>query len=66
MQSSVRGQRPLGVREMSSVELLKSMFQAAVDAALPSICVPRHLPPKPKGRTVIIGAGKASGAMAWS
>jgi glycerate 2-kinase len=64
MQSSVRGQRPLGVREMSSVELLKSMFQAAVDAALPSICVPRHLPPKPKGRTVIIGAGKASGAMA--
>ena len=25
---------------MSSVELLKSMFQAAVDAALPSICVP--------------------------
>ena len=40
------------------------MFQAAVDAALPSICVPRHLPPRPKGRTVIIGAGKASGAMA--
>ena len=35
---------------MSSVELLKSMFQAAVDAALPSICVPRHLPPRPKGR----------------
>ena len=54
----------MGVRKMSSVALLKSMFQAAVDAALPSICVPRHLPPRPKGRTVIIGAGKASGAMA--
>ena len=49
---------------MSSIELLKSMFQAAVDAALPSLCVPAHLPPRPKGRTVIIGAGKASGAMA--
>jgi glycerate 2-kinase len=49
---------------MTPVELLKSMFQAAVDAALPSICVPAHLPPRPKGRTVIIGAGKASGAMA--
>jgi hydroxypyruvate reductase len=44
--------------------LLKAMFQAAVDAALPEICVPPHLPPKPKGRTIIIGAGKASGAMA--
>ncbi len=40
------------------------MFKAGVDAALPSICVPAHLPPRPKGRTVIIGAGKASGAMA--
>jgi glycerate 2-kinase len=49
---------------MTPVELLKSMFQAAVDAALPAICVPAHLPPRPKGRTVIIGAGKASGAMA--
>ena len=45
---------------MTPVELLKSMFQAAVDAALPSICVPAHLPPRPKGRTIIIGAGKAS------
>jgi glycerate 2-kinase len=49
---------------MTPVELLKAMFQAAVDAALPSICMPAHLPPRPKGRTVIIGAGKASGAMA--
>ncbi|MGI8725828.1 MAG: glycerate kinase type-2 family protein [Methyloceanibacter sp.] len=49
---------------MMPAELLKSMFDAAVKAALPSICVPAHLPPRPKGRTVIIGAGKASGAMA--
>jgi glycerate 2-kinase len=45
-------------------ELLKAMFQAAVEAALPSLCVPAHLPKRPKGRTVVIGAGKASGAMA--
>ena len=44
--------------------LLKAMFKAGVDAALPSLCVPAHLPKRPKGRTVIIGAGKASGAMA--
>jgi hydroxypyruvate reductase len=49
---------------MTPPELLKSMFQAAVDAALPSLCVPAHLPQRPKGRTIVIGAGKASGAMA--
>jgi len=49
---------------MTPKELLKAMFKAGVDAALPSLCVPAHLPPRPKGRTVIIGAGKASGAMA--
>ena len=49
---------------MMQAELLRSMFDAAVQAALPSICVPAHLPRRPKGRTVIIGAGKASGAMA--
>jgi glycerate 2-kinase len=49
---------------MKPEAVLKAMFKAGVDAALPSVCVPAHLPPKPKGRTVIIGAGKASGAMA--
>jgi len=49
---------------MTPEALLKAMFKAGVDAALPSLCVPAHLPPKPKGRTIIIGAGKASGAMA--
>ena len=45
-------------------ELLRAMFDAAVDAALPGAVVPRHLPPPPKGRTIVIGAGKASAAMA--
>jgi hydroxypyruvate reductase len=49
---------------MTPPDLLKAMFQAAVDAALPALCVPAHLPARPKGRTVIVGAGKASGAMA--
>jgi glycerate 2-kinase len=40
------------------------MFDAAIDAAQPSLCVPRHLPSAPAGRLVVIGAGKASAAMA--
>jgi len=49
---------------MTPEKLLKAMFKAGVDAALPSLCVPAHLPKRAKGRTVIIGGGKASGAMA--
>ncbi|MEI2782026.1 MAG: glycerate kinase [Candidatus Competibacter sp.] len=44
--------------------LLQSMFDAAVAAAQPARCVPPHLPEAPKGRLVVIGAGKASAAMA--
>lgn len=45
-------------------DLLRAMFDAAVEAALPEKVVPRHLPPPPKGRTIVLGAGKASAAMA--
>jgi hydroxypyruvate reductase len=45
-------------------ELLKQMFDAAVEAAQPSRCVPPHLPSRPRGRMIVIGAGKASAAMA--
>jgi len=44
--------------------LLRTMFDAAIAAAQPAICVPGHLPPKPRGRLIVIGAGKASAAMA--
>jgi glycerate 2-kinase len=44
--------------------LLRSMFDAAVAAALPEKCLPAHLPPAPRGRTIVVGAGKASAAMA--
>lgn len=45
-------------------ELLLGSFRAAVAAADPLEIVPRHLPPPPRGRTVVVGAGKAAGAMA--
>ena len=44
--------------------LLRQMFDAAVAAAQPALCLGTHLPPAPKGRTLVIGAGKASAAMA--
>lgn len=44
--------------------LLRGMFDAAIAAAQPALCVPRHLPAPPRGRLVVIGAGKASAAMA--
>ncbi len=43
---------------------LRSLFDAGVAAADPLKCVPQYLPEPPKGRTVVIGAGKASAAMA--
>jgi glycerate 2-kinase len=45
-------------------ELLRRMFDAAVEAAQPALCVPKHLPSRPRGRLIVIGAGKASAAMA--
>ena len=45
-------------------ELLMRMFEAAVAAVSPAVCVPPHLPPCPPGRTVVVGAGKAAAAMA--
>lgn len=44
--------------------LLQKMFAAAVDAAQPRHCLPPHLPSPPAGRTLVIGAGKASAEMA--
>ena len=40
------------------------MFAAAVAAAQPSKVIAQHLPAKPKGRVIVVGAGKASAAMA--
>ncbi|MEX0853190.1 MAG: DUF4147 domain-containing protein, partial [Bauldia sp.] len=43
---------------------LRALFDAAVAAALPERVLPPHLPPPPRGRTVVLGAGKAAAAMA--
>ncbi len=43
---------------------LRALFDAAVAAADPFACLPAHLPTPPKGRTLVIGAGKAGGSMA--
>ncbi len=43
---------------------LRQLFETAVAAADPMLCVPAALPEKPEGRTLIIGAGKASARMA--
>lgn len=45
-------------------EFLRAMFDAAIASALPEKVVAAHLPPPPRGRTIVIGAGKASAAMA--
>ncbi len=43
---------------------LRGLFDAAVARALPAQNTAAYLPPPPKGRTVVLGAGKAGGAMA--
>ena len=45
-------------------QILLDMFNAAVVAALPTACVLAHLPPVPRGRTIVVGAGKAAASMA--
>ncbi len=45
-------------------DLLRRMFDAAIATAQPALCLPAHLPEPPKGRLIVIGAGKASAAMA--
>jgi glycerate 2-kinase len=52
---------------MQEREFLRQLFQAAVDAATPAVRVPDFLPKAgelPGGRVIVVGAGKASAAMA--
>ena len=48
-------------------DLLRRMFDAAIASAQPALCIPAHLPDPSSlgaGRLIVIGAGKASAAMA--
>lgn len=44
--------------------LLRAMFDAAIAAALPDKTLPAYLPKPPKGRTLVVGCGKAAASMA--
>ncbi len=43
---------------------LTRLFDAAVQAADPETALRAHLPARPKGRTVVIGAGKGAAQLA--
>ncbi|MCW1408605.1 glycerate kinase [Rhizobium sp. 1AS11] len=45
-------------------ETLHQIFDAAIESASPQRAVLENLPDKPKGRCIVVGAGKASAAMA--
>ena len=45
-------------------QLLKILFEAAIVASSPAACVPLWLEEKPRGRVLVIGAGKAAASMA--
>lgn len=49
---------------MAPEALLRAAFQAALDAADPKQSLAAHLPPRPRGRLVVLGAGKAAASMA--
>ena len=50
--------------DLNPAALLVESFRAAVEAASPAARVPAFLPEPPTGRTIVVGAGKASAAMA--
>ena len=50
--------------ELSPRDVLSRMYWAAVHQAMPSHTLAAFLPSPPKGRTLVLGAGKAGGAMA--
>jgi hydroxypyruvate reductase len=47
-----------------SEALLRELLDVAIAAAQPAQAVLPHLPPAPRGRTIVLGAGKAAAAMA--
>jgi glycerate 2-kinase len=49
---------------MNTTDCLRALCDAAIAAAQPAVCLPAHLPEPPKGRTIVVGAGKASASMA--
>jgi hypothetical protein len=55
---------PIHFATLAPRELLGQLYGAAVRQALPAHTLSHYLPSLPKGRTLVLGAGKAGGAMA--
>jgi glycerate 2-kinase len=55
---------PISDRDSAARELLRALFDAALAAADPARAILPYLPQPVSGRTVVVGAGKASAAMA--
>ena len=47
-------------------QFLRGLFAQAIASAQPDLCLPPHLPPHPRGRLIVIGAGKGAASMAKS
>ncbi len=52
------------IARMNPRDLLLGSFRAAVAAADPARILPPHLPAPPRGRTLVVGGGKAAASMA--
>ena len=62
MHESVGAESPDAVNQAAIQGLLQDMFHAAIAVAQPALRIPAFLPSPPRGRTIVIGAGKASAA----
>lgn len=49
---------------LNKSDFLKKLFEEAVKAANPKIMMKKYFPSRPKGRTVVVGAGKGAAQMA--
>jgi len=47
----------------TAIKILRRLFDSALSKAYPTKALASYLPPTPRGRTVVVGAGKASAAM---
>jgi hydroxypyruvate reductase len=54
----------MGWNDEAARSLLRTVFDAAVAAADPAVVLASHLPPKPTGRCIVVGAGKSAATMA--
>jgi glycerate-2-kinase len=52
------------MEDAAARRFLRDLFDAAVAAADPRIVLAAHLPPRPAGRCVVVGAGKSAAVMA--